>query len=215
LKAYSGLYYVYSREWNAAAEALVSSLSTFTATELATFDEIVMLGSMVGLATYTRPELKSKIIDAPEVIGTLPHHYPHLDELINCLYTTSYNGLFRALANVELEYLKPHRFLSAHSFYFTRTLRQKTYTQLLSSYTSLSLQSIADSFAVSIPFIENDLEKMIADKKLCGVVIDKVNGKLEMSQVDQTLKKYEEVIQLGDDVIRKIQRYSSAVRGMV
>lgn len=214
LKAYTGLYLLYVRDWSAAADALLDALSTFTATEIATFEEMVVYGVVAGVASLSRTQLKSQVVDAPEVVGTLPEFAPSLDEMVNCLYTTSYNNFFSALAHVEQDVFKTNRYLIPHTSYFTRCLRQKAYAQLLSSYTTLSLASFASSFAASVPFVEADLERMIADGKLAGVVIDRVNGLVQMNFVDGKMPRYEAVVKAGDEVLRKVQRYAGVVRGM-
>jgi len=55
---------------------------------------------------------------------------------------------------------------------------------------------------------------MIADGKLAGVVIDRVNGLVQMNFVDGKMPRYEAVVKAGDEVLRKVQRYAGVVRGM-
>ena len=50
--------------------------------------------------------------------------------------------------------LLPSRLLSAHSRYYVREMRILAYNQLLQSYRSLTLDSMARSFGVSIEFID-------------------------------------------------------------
>lgn len=214
LKAYTGLYYLYVWDWTVAGDGLLDSLSTFTATEIASFEEMVLYGTLAGVASLSRTQLKTRVVDASEVVGTLPEYAPSLDQLVNCLYTSSYRDFFSALAKVEQDVLKRNRYLHTHVRFFTRSLRQKAYAQLLSSYTTLSLASLASTFAVSPAFVEADLEKMIADGKLPGVVIDRVNALVEMNRVDGKMGRYEEVVKNGDEVLRKVQRYAGVVRSM-
>ena len=50
--------------------------------------------------------------------------------------------------------MKRDRFLAAHVRYYMREMRIAAYTQLLDSYSSLRLQYMADTFGVSLEFIE-------------------------------------------------------------
>lgn len=57
------------------------------------------------------------------------------------------------VADVE-DQMKFDRFLSPHYRYYNREMRIIAYTQLLESYRSLALDYMANSFGVSINFID-------------------------------------------------------------
>lgn len=59
----------------------------------------------------------------------------------------------RRPAHIE-GYLKADRFLHAHYRWYTREMRIIAYAQLLESYRSLSIESMAKSFGVSGEFID-------------------------------------------------------------
>jgi 26S proteasome regulatory subunit N7 len=62
-------------------------------------------------------------------------------------------------------------------------MRIKAYTQLLESYRSLSLSHMANSFGVSVEFMDKELSKFIASGRLhCR--IDKVGGVVETNRPD-------------------------------
>jgi 26S proteasome regulatory subunit N7 len=57
-------------------------------------------------------------------------------------------------------------------------MRVKAYTQLLESYSSLTLKYMADQFGVTEEFIDKELHRFIAAGRL-HCKIDKVSGKPE------------------------------------
>ena len=57
-------------------------------------------------------------------------------------------------AQLEQTFLLPSRMLSPHSRFYVREMRILAYNQLLQSYRSLTLESMARSFGVSEEFID-------------------------------------------------------------
>ncbi len=57
-------------------------------------------------------------------------------------------------ATLEQTLLLPSRLLSPHARFYVREMRILAYNQLLQSYRSLTLDSMARSFGVSIEFID-------------------------------------------------------------
>lgn len=57
-------------------------------------------------------------------------------------------------ASLEQEHLLTSRILSPHARYYVREMRILAYAQILESYRSLTLSSLASSFGVSIDFVD-------------------------------------------------------------
>ncbi len=74
--------------------------------------------------------------------------------------------------------LKEDRLLNPHFRNYVREMRVKAYTQLLESYSSLTLKYMADQFGVTEEFIDKELHRFIAAGRL-HCKIDKVSGKPE------------------------------------
>ena len=63
--------------------------------------------------------------------------------------------MFRhASAALEQTHLAPNRILAPHTRYYVREMRILAYNQLLESYRSLTLDSLARSFGVSVDFVD-------------------------------------------------------------
>lgn len=61
LKVYRGLHYMSIRDFKEAAELLIDSLSTFTATELMEYEEFVALAVLAAAVGCDRKTLKAKV----------------------------------------------------------------------------------------------------------------------------------------------------------
>lgn len=61
LKVYRALHHLSIREFKDAAELLIDSLSTFTATELMEYEELVALTVLAAAVGCTRKEIKSRV----------------------------------------------------------------------------------------------------------------------------------------------------------
>ncbi|KAG5367875.1 26S proteasome regulatory subunit RPN7 [Yarrowia sp. C11] len=212
-KTYWGLHCLSIRKFEEASSCLIDSLSTFTSVEIASYEEIVEYAIIAGAVALDRVDLKRKIIDSPEVLSLLPTT-PALGPiatLTNSLYTAEYSVLFTSLAQLETQSLRPSKYLAPHRAFYVREMRRKAYAQLLESYKTLSLKSMANAFGVSSQFLDNDLSKFISQNKL-NCVIDRVNGIIETNRPDSKNAQYQALIKQGDALLTKLQKYGAAVR---
>ncbi|GJN88998.1 hypothetical protein Rhopal_001969-T1 [Rhodotorula paludigena] len=209
LKVYRGVHLLSIRNFTKAADLLLDALPTFTATELVDYDDFVVLCVLAGVFALERKELRKKVIDAPEVIAVLPSR-PTIKDYAESLWKCDYAAFFRALATVESEHLLPSRLLSVHARYYTRELRIKAYAQLLESYRSVTLDSLASAFGVSTQWLDADLARFIAAGRL-ACTIDRVAGVVETHRPDAKNQRYTAVIKQGDAVLTSVQRLSRVI----
>ncbi|CUM66276.1 uncharacterized protein PRCAT00003937001 [Priceomyces carsonii] len=212
-KTYRGLYLLASRNFSEAAKLLIDSLATFTSTELCSYEDVAMYAIVSGAISLDRVDLKAKIIDSPEILSiySSSQALEPLVNLTNSLYTCEYNCFFQYLLESYDKLLLPNRHLSQHANYFLREMRCKAYGQLLESYKSLSLKSMAQTFNISYEFLDRDLCKFIPNKKL-NCTIDKVNGIIETTRPDNKNSQYHQLIKQGDYLLTKLQKYGAAVK---
>ncbi|KAG9226449.1 hypothetical protein CCMSSC00406_0003328 [Pleurotus cornucopiae] len=209
LKVYHGLHLLSIRQFKRGGELLLDALSTFTATELLSYNDFVALAVISCALTLSRVDLKKKIMDAAEVNQVLPE-IPLLGDLVKSLYECHYDKFFVALARLEQEHLTPSRVLSPHARYYVREMRIRAYTQLLESYRSLTLDSLAAAFGVSVDFVDNELSRFIASGRL-HCTIDKVNGIVETTRPEVKAAQYDTLIRQGDALLTGIQRLSKVL----
>ncbi|KAG2135191.1 26S proteasome subunit RPN7-domain-containing protein [Suillus bovinus] len=209
LKVYRGLHMISIRQLKAGGALLLDALSTFTATELTTYNDFVALTIIINALTLKRVDLKKRLITAPEVISVLPE-IPILGDLLNNLYDCHYAKFFVALATLEQTYLLPSRLLSPHTRYYVREMRILAYSQLLESYRSLTLESLSGAFGVSVEFVDSELSRFIANGRL-HCTIDKVHGIVETTRPSLKNAQYDKVIKQGDVLLNSIQRLSKVL----
>lgn len=116
---------------------------------------------------------------------------------------------FHETAAIE-QSLKLDRILAAHRRFYVREMRIIAYSQLLESYRSLTIESMAQSFGVTEEFIDGDLSQFIASQRL-NAVIDKVAGIVETNRPDAKNAQYQTAIKQGDALLNRIQKLSSYV----
>lgn len=100
--------------------------------------------------------------------------------------------------------------LSPHYRYYVREMRIKAYSQLLESYSSLTLDYMARSFGVTTDFIDMELHRFIAAGRL-HCKIDKVSGIVETNRPDNKNWQYQSTIKQGDILLNRIQKLSRVI----
>lgn len=96
LSLYRAQHLLSIRQFSAAAPLLIDALTTFAATELMTWDDLVGLAVLAGVVGLERGDVKAKIIDSPEVRQSFPER-PVLEDFTGSLYACDYARFFRSL----------------------------------------------------------------------------------------------------------------------
>ncbi|KAJ7695005.1 PCI-domain-containing protein [Mycena olivaceomarginata] len=197
LKVYRGLYMLSIRQFKSGGDLFIDALSTFTATELISYNDFVGMTVIAGVLGLSRVELKKKIIGSPEVNQVLPE-VPLLGDLVNSLYACHYDKFFVALAELEQTHLLPSRILAPHTRFYVREMR-------ILAYRSLTLESLSGAFGVSVNFIDNEISRFIAAGRL-HCTIDKVHGTVDTTRPLKKNAQYETVVKQGDILLNEVQR---------
>lgn len=111
-----------------------------------------------------------------------------LATMIQSLYKGEYSSFFSSLAAVEQNFLSTDRYLYEHKSWFVREMRLRAYAQLLQSYKVVGLESMANSFGVSVDWLDKDLAPFIASDRL-PCTIDRVRGIIETQRADDKNKQ--------------------------
>lgn len=110
-----------------------------------------------------------QILQSPEVNSVI-HEIKDLSDYAKSLYDCHYDKFFVALgtfyiliysplanntpASLEQAYLLPSQVFRPHARWYVREMRIRAYAQLLESYSSLTLKSMALAFGVSQEFVD-------------------------------------------------------------
>lgn len=203
LKVYKGVHLAAIRDFKQASEQLLSTVSTFTCTELLSYDDFIALTVLVAVVAEARPQLYKSVVKGPEINEVL-HRLPLIKSYLNTLYDCDYKSFFTHLAEVET-LLKSHRILAAHRAFYIREMRVAAYRQLLQSYRSVTLASMAESFGVSPSFMDKELSRFVAAGRL-NCKIDAVGGVVETNRPDVKNAQYQETIKKGDVLLNRLQK---------
>ncbi|KAF6744456.1 proteasome 26S subunit [Ephemerocybe angulata] len=209
LKVYRALHFISIRQFKRAADLFLDALSTFTALEVISFNDFVAMSVISGALSLGRVDLKKKVISAPEVNQVIPD-LPVLGDLVKNLYECHYDKFFVALASLEQTFLIPSRILQPHARYYVREMRILAYAQLLESYRSLTLESLARAFGVTVEFIDSEIARFIANGRL-HARIDRVNGIVETTRPSLKAAQYDTVVRKGDLLLNDVQRLSKVL----
>lgn len=206
LKVYEGIYYVIIRDFKRASELLIESINTFASGELIDFKEFIFATLVVSLPVLKRRELKSKIIDSPEVISAEAGDVYHL---ITSLYNCQYKLLFPAMEAV-CQHIRRSPFLAPHINYFFREARALIFSQFLDSYSRVTLHSMSHSFGIPEPALDELLSTMISNERLpCRM--DRVSGSIKTYRGDSTNFDYHRLIKCGDLLLNRLQKLTRQV----
>lgn len=208
LKVYVGLYSIAVRDFKKAATLFLDTVSTFTCYELMDYERFVTYTVITCVISMPRVELLDKVVKGPEILEVM-HGIPDISEYLFSLYKCRYAIFFRKLAYVE-QLLLRDRIWSPHVRYYVREMRILAYSQLLESYRSLTLQYMADTFGVTVSFIDQELARFIAAGRL-NCKIDKVGGVVETTRPDSKNYQYQACIKQGDILLNRIQKLSRVI----
>ncbi|PIA16644.1 PCI-domain-containing protein [Coemansia reversa NRRL 1564] len=209
LKAIECIWYCSQRQFKEASTLFIECLSTYASPELMSMSEFICHGALACAVVMPRSEIKKKVIDAPEVVEVVGA-IPNVDKMLRSLYDCRYADFFVALAGVETDHLNVSRYLFVHHRFLTREMRIRSYAQLLESYLSLTIKSMADAFGVTQVFIDEELSRFVAAGRL-HCVIDKVGGIVITNRPDTKNAQYQGMIKQGDLLLNHIQKLSGII----
>jgi 26S proteasome regulatory subunit N7 len=208
LKAYEAVLLMVERDFKAAAALLLEGIATFTCTELCSYETFIYWAVTTNMLFLSRPNLKKKLVDGPEVLGVIGK-LPPLAQMVQGLYECEYAGFFSSLVPLHATLLQD-RYLARHARYLIREFRILAYAQFLNSYKSVMISSMAEAFGISTEFVDSELSRFIAGGRL-NAKIDKVGGKVETNPPDERNSQYQGVIKKGDMLLTNIQKLARVI----
>lgn len=208
LKVYEGLFAIQTRDFKRAAELLVDATATFTATELMSMKNFILYCVITAMCGMSRNDLKKKVVSCPEILSVIPQ-WPQLKEFLHAYYYCNYSDFMMHFVTV-VDYLRRDHFLERQSRYIVRILRLNAFRQFLTSYKSVTITAMADSFGVSDAFIDSEVSGFITNAKL-SCKIDKVSGIIESNVADARNTVYSQIVKQGDLLLNHMQKVASAV----
>jgi len=208
LKLYEAIFLLATRDIKKAAQLFLDSIATFTSSELFSYERCIFYTVVTALVTLDRVSLKEKVVDAPEIL-TVIDNVPHLKNFLTALYECDYKTFFKAFTDIS-DSLREDRFIQPHFLYYIREVRVVAYSQFLESYKSVTLQSMADAFGISVGFLDEEIANFIVDGRL-PAKIDRVAGVIETKRPDLKNARYQQTLKQGDLLLGRLQKLSKVV----
>lgn len=208
LGVYRGLYCMSIREFDDSAKLLLDAVATFTCYRLTDYNTFIFYTVLLAMVSQNRVTIRDKVIKAPEILSVIDD-IPHLRELVFSLYRCNYKQFFISLALITPT-LKRDRYLAPHIGYFLREIRIVAYSQFLTSYSSVTLESMAHSFGTKVEFLDRELSRFISVGRL-NCKLDKVGGTIKTSRPDKRNTQYLSLIKHGDQLLNRIQKLTKII----
>jgi len=204
LKVYEAVYLICKRDLKAASPLLIDSISTFGAYELMSFENFISITVLCSIFASSRQTIRDKVIKSPEVLSVL-HEFPSVNVALNSLFTCDYASYFRSLVDVRT-HLDRTPYISTHANYFIREAKVVGIAQFLASYKSVTLESMASAFGVSVPFMDNELSRLIGS----GCIAAKIDAVSHVVHVEPGAHAGG-AVNVGDNHSTKQQQYSALI----
>lgn len=155
--------------------------------------------------TESRERIKNEVYksaDVRQVVEEMPSLKVFLNSFVECNYR-EYTRSYIAV----IEEVKADDLLKQHVLIVQRTLRLRAYQQYLQPFRSVKLQVMANSFGLSVPFLEQEIGNFVAAGKL-SVKIDRVDGSILAIVPEKRDALYKEILTEGDGLLNKLQNLS-------
>jgi len=205
-KVYKGLYCLMQGKFVEACEHLIETLPTFNTLELVSYEDFVCYTVSVAMLTLPRRDLKKKCLDGQEIQEGL-YNAPLVQNFLKSLYNCRYAEFFQNLALIEQE-LKKSLFMNGVYQTYVEDIRAVAYSQLLESYSSLSLDYMAELFGVTSEFMDEEIAYYIGLGKL-NCKINKVTSTINTVSPEVMNEKYNQIIRQGDLLLSKMQKLAT------
>lgn len=197
-KVYLGLFNLIQGNFNDAANYFYDCLTSFEATELLDFEDVIKYLVFSSLFSYNRNELKKKIINNHEVVK-----FKEFISLPNIFHNCDYQNLFNRLLEFY-SIIQEDIFIGKYANLFINEMIVRGYKQFLLSYQSVHLTHMAEMFGIRTSFLEEDLRNYIISKKL-NCEIDKVD-KLITVKKSELKNKYDKEFDISNLILQKIRK---------
>lgn len=203
MSIYKALENVRRRNFELAAEQLISTINTFNSEEILKFNDLVFYCVLLGILSLSRRVVKEKLVQSSDVNTELKRDIL-VEKFLKTYHKCEYLSFFSVLLKLRERIVKDE-LLKNHERYILRRLRIIFYQQFLESYKTVTLNNMATSFGVSINFIDKELSELIASGKL-KCKIDKLNNVVVSQKPDSRIGQYDKIIKQGDQLIERLHK---------
>lgn len=125
LKIYEGVYCMLVRDLKTAADLFVSSIATFTATELLDYIDFVFYAVVTAMVSMDRKTLRKEVVHSPDILAVI-RDIPFLRQFLESFYHCDYKTFFMTFVEIT-DAIKRDRYLQTHANYYIKEMRLVAY----------------------------------------------------------------------------------------
>ncbi|TDH65779.1 hypothetical protein CCR75_001338 [Bremia lactucae] len=161
-----GLVALHDKKYHTAASKFIECSAEIGASynEVLHAEDIALYGGICALASFTREELKEKVMNNSSFKAFL-ELLPWLRELISAFYSSNYASCLQALEKMKPE-LQLDLYLSEHVEILCKEIRNRGIIQYFFPYLSVDLHQMAQTFSTSTADLEIEICELIAAERL-------------------------------------------------
>lgn len=196
------------RDFNKAADLFLSNIATFTCVELMDYNEFIFYTIIMALVTQPRAVIRKQIIESSDVKSVI-NDIPYAREFAESFYHCKYEDFFRSFVHI-IDRVSDDKYLKDHVCYYTKEMRLVAYRQYLEAYKSVTLEKMAQSFGVSVEFIDTELSNFVYSGKV-NCKIDKVSGVIESDRPNKRAHLFNNTVKNGDALLNRVQKLARAL----
>jgi len=195
LKCCAGLANLALRSYNTAAQLLLqASFDNADIPGIMSQRDVATYGGLCALASFTRTELKEKVMENPGFKEFL-ELFPEVRELIKGFYASDYGNCLKLMDKVKSDLLLDV-YLAEHIPYIYKRIREKMLIQYFSPFLSVDLSTMAEAFLSTVPELEAELTKLITGGMI-SARIDSDKKIMYARKTDQRASTFKKAIEVG------------------
>ncbi|KRH94666.1 26S proteasome regulatory complex, subunit RPN7/PSMD6 [Pseudoloma neurophilia] len=203
-KVYQGLIHMLKYEYKQAADLFTSTLATFQCNELFSFEEFIKYTIFCSVIAYDRKQLQEKILKSTDILE-MRNNCKTAFDLVQTIQSCYYVSIFKKLVEF-CEENTTDLFIGDKLAFFINEVKIRSYNQLLESYSSIRIQSMAETFCVSEEYLENDLNHFIVNERLY-CMIDKIDKMVLVRECERTFS--DKMSDLSNQVLNYVEKQTN------
>lgn len=178
-------------------------------TNLLSAEDVALYGGLLGLTTLHRDELNSLVMN--DVVQERLELVPQLRDAIRLYKRADYGACLNLVQGLQ-ELVELDLYLAPHAKKLFSLVREKCICQYFAPYTSVSLETMRESFGFpSTDHVEHVLLELIESKRIVGARIDIEDGTLSVctdtAGVERRARRsmMRKIAKMGDGLVAEIE----------
>lgn len=170
--------------------------------ELLSPSNVAVYGSLCALATFSRKELQSQVINSSSFKLVLELE-PQIRDIVFAFYESNYSKCLSLLQTLR-DNFRLDVFLSPHVEKLYSKIRNRSLIQYFSPYVVADMRKMAEAFNCTVAELENELMTLILNGEI-QARIDSGTKILHARDTDQRSLTFEKTLRVGEDYLWRVK----------